>query len=77
MEKLWTVDARMEIPGVVIELCHADWPSEVEIADANVSGVNAEHRLARFASNLLASWHVSSFAGPLPNHIRQTASPRS
>jgi AraC family transcriptional regulator len=46
MDKLWTVDARFEVPGVVIELCRADWPSEVEIVDANVGQSSAEHRLA-------------------------------
>ncbi len=34
-------------------------------------------RLARVVSHLLDLWHVASFAGSLPTHIRQTASPRS
>jgi AraC family transcriptional regulator len=67
MEKLWSVDARFEIPGVVIELCHAEWPSEVEIAEANVSQAIAEHRLA-FTLSPMPPVSEYSFAKPRPDH---------
>ena len=67
MEKLWTVDARIEIPGVVIELCHADWPAAVEIVEANVGQSSDEHRLA-FTLSPMPNVSEYSFAKPRADH---------